>query len=97
LTVLMLKLAISDAPGGKAGLGVGADGSVDHELATFQLVPVPSHDTMAADARRGSNPMFTATATMSNANVRQLDKRCIVGPSADHAEVSCWKPSIGAF
>src|SRR5438874_8339682 len=48
LSVLMPKSARSDAPGGEAGSGVWAFWSVDQELATFQLVPLPSQDRMAA-------------------------------------------------
>ena len=42
LTVVMLKIAVSAAPGLKSGLGVVVPLVVDQEAGVFQLVPVPS-------------------------------------------------------
>src|SRR5215210_4472217 len=79
LTVMMLKSARSEAPGGAAGSGVAAFWSVDQELATFQPVPVPSQDRVAAGERYAES----ATTDKASAAKRILstEARFMVGTS----------------
>jgi hypothetical protein len=56
VTVMMLKKATSEEPGGSAGLGIGELLAVDQELAEFHPrvdVPVPSQKMFVAGARAG--------------------------------------------
>jgi hypothetical protein len=66
VTVLMLNCAKSDAPGGAVGSGIAASGSVDQELATFQLVPVPSQERMAADPEPANEEQTDNVRTTMN-------------------------------
>src|SRR5436305_4651617 len=55
LGVVMLNIAVSDAPGGEAGLGVAALLAVDQGATLSQPVPVPSQKILVARAGNGEN------------------------------------------
>jgi hypothetical protein len=75
----MLKNAISEEPGGEAGLGVVALLTVDQELAEFQPrvgVPVPSQKMLVAGARAGDKAQVKNAPQTSN--IRSAKDRIMV-------------------
>src|SRR5438105_1094098 len=74
LTVEMLNCATSAAPGGEAGLGVVALLAVDHALAVFQPVPVPSQKMVMPNAGTVGNAHTTITT--ASVTVKRSTERC---------------------
>src|SRR6476659_9661838 len=71
LTVVILKVATSVAPGFAGGSGVTAFEKSDHGPAEFQLAPVPSQRIFVADATfdKSASPRIDATKFSSASRV----------------------------
>jgi len=87
LTVVILKLAISLAPGLAAGFGVVAFVTSDQGVTLFQVEPVPSQRIFIADAASNSAPSPRHNARQNARNPRLT--LIVLSPRKESAHQAC--------